>query len=273
MTWVTYDRIEFISRPAPKLYNQLPPGVYEIYLNGDDPEFISVKEDTSNLINLTNSPGEEVLNDIIGFWEGREIFDNFSLPYRRGILLYGEPGCSKTKTVSQVSKLIVERGGYVILFEDVESFSAGVEVLRKEQPESPIVCVMEDIDYIVQDSPSEKSDLLNLLDGAFNSIHNVVYLATTNRPEVLEDNILNRPSRFDRRIEFTYPDPDCRKQYLEFLINSGKKPLDFQVDLDTMVEKSEGMSFAHLKELFIGVVLYQKPIDLLCEQLKNFSQE
>jgi len=54
--------------------------------------------------------------------------------------------------------------------------------------------------------------VLNLLDGV-KQVDNIIYIATTNYPELLEERILNRPSRFDRRFHIGTPSAEVRKFY------------------------------------------------------------
>jgi len=176
-----------------------------------------------------------------------------------------------SSTLAQISDKIVAVGGYVIIFEDVDEFITGMQILRREHPDVPVVTVMEDLDYLLE--INNYSRMLNLLDGAYSDIQNIVYLATTNNPEELHANIVNRPSRFDRRIEFGPPGPAARKQYLQSIIDSSKKGPKVDFDIDKVVEVSEGLSFAHLKELFISVVCFNRDMKEVCADLKALGFE
>jgi AAA+ superfamily predicted ATPase len=83
----------------------------------------------------------------------------------------------------------------------------------------------------------------------------MVVLATTNHPEKLDAAILERPSRFDRKYHFSLPAQSERLSYVE------KWNADLQSELrvssetaSVLVEKTEGFSFAYLKELFVASV-------------------
>jgi SpoVK/Ycf46/Vps4 family AAA+-type ATPase len=125
---------------------------------------------------------------------------------------------------------------------------------------------MEDLDQIIYHG--NVSAILNLLDGVEASVDNVVWLATTNRPERLEQNIKNRPSRFDRRFEFKDPDITARRAYLASLI----KERDYgKYDLDVWSKDTEGFSFAHMKELFISVVIFGNSYADVIAELKGMG--
>jgi ATP-dependent 26S proteasome regulatory subunit len=269
MPWSTSNNKVFIAKNF-KEVPLLPPGVYKL----DDDfyfEFTQQSPTTKDLVYFDESPNREVLEDIESFWANRPRFERFSFPYKRGILMYGPPGCGKSSTLAQISDKIVAKGGYVIIFEDVDEFINGMEILRDQHPDVPVVCVMEDLDSLLQ--RNNYSRMLNLLDGAYSDIQNVIYLATTNNPEELHANIVNRPSRFDRRIEFGPPGAGARRQYLEAIVKSGDAEGDLDFDIDKVVDVSEGLSFAHLKELFISVVCFGRDMKEVCEDLKTFDAE
>jgi SpoVK/Ycf46/Vps4 family AAA+-type ATPase len=99
-------------------------------------------------------------------------------------------------------------------------------------------------------------------------------LATTNYPELLGSRIVNRPSRFDKRIKIGHPNAESRKIYLKHLICDHKKAKeeglttekkrneyvlnkakDLGIDLELWVKDTKEFSIAHLKELFIATVI------------------
>lgn len=87
-------------------------------------------------------------------------------------------------------------------------------------------------------------------------------IATTNHPERIDDAILNRPSRFDVKYTFTLPDSDLRKEFATKWIEkvhalSSTASVTFEEPEQTaaaVAEKTEGWSFAFLKELYVPVI-------------------
>jgi ATP-dependent 26S proteasome regulatory subunit len=105
-----------------------------------------------------------------------------------------------------------------------------------------------------------RSFLLNELDG-FQENTGVVVIATTNYPEKLDPAILSRPSRFDRKYQFDLPAALQRQAYL----NKWRATLDGNLQLseqvlESVIEITEGFSFAYLKELIVSTM-----IELACK--------
>lgn len=168
----------------------------------------------------------------------------------------------KSCTLQLVARDVVTRNGIVINFPgDASVFISAYRALRDIQPETPVVVLLEDFDVTL--ARTDESRLLNLLDGVEN-LHKCVFLATTNFPERLGDRVINRPSRFDVRIKVDHPSPNMRRQYMENLVHEGD-----QIDIEAYVRDTEGMSLAHLKELFVATHVlgnnYRETVERLAE--------
>jgi len=116
---------------------------------------------------------------------------------------------------------------------------------------------MEDLDGLANNSKNTETTLLNLLDG-INQINNVVYLGTTNYPERLQERILNRPSRFDKRYKLGYPIPAVREAYFENILTKQDKK---KININKWVELTEGLSIAHLRELVVSVIILENDFE------------
>lgn len=276
--WTSSDGRFFI--PAAPTVKTLTPGVYEIDQNpktGIYFEKIPVRSE--GLLRFPDTNSDRVVSEIKKFWERENIFKEYGLTYKRGILLYGPAGSGKTSTVQLIIEDVVSRDGIVIKFSEPYIFIDGMRVLRQIQPNTPVVVIMEDIDSILE-SYSE-SEILNILDGV-NEVSKVVFLATTNYPEKLGARIVNRPSRFDKRFRIGFPSAVSRRMYFEHLIGNGDpkrledKISELKIDLDRWVADTDEMSIAHLKELFVQVVIigdsYEESIKTL-ESMKEFLEE
>jgi hypothetical protein len=261
--WTTGDGKRFI--PAGITKEQLPPGVYEIHHSnclGLYFEKVSVR--TEGLLRFPQTNSERVIKEIETFWDRESLFNEFSITYKRGIILWGPPGGGKTCTVNLIMKDVVDRKGVVIKFTNPGLFIEGMRVLREIQPTTPIVVLMEDIDSIIEHY--EESPVLNILDGV-ESVSKVVFLATTNYPEMLGPRIINRPSRFDKRFKIPYPNAESRTMYFKHLCGS-KKPEELNIDIKKWVKDTEDFSIAHLKELFVAVIILG---DDYAEALENLN--
>lgn len=248
--WTSPDGKRFI--PASHTRDKLIPGVYEIQHSsqiGIYFEKIPVK--TEGLLRFPQTNSEKIIQEIQHFWEREHLFKEYKLSYKRGIMLWGVPGGGKSSTIQIVMKDVVERDGIVIKFTAPHMFNDGMRILREIQPETPVVVLMEDIDSTLE--RYNESEVLNILDG-IDQIERVIFLATTNYPERLGARILNRPSRFDKRFKISYPNKESRRMYFEHLIKEHSIQ-ELNIDLDLWVKDTTKFSIAHLKELFIAVVI------------------
>jgi len=175
--------------------------------------------------------------------------------------------CGKTSTISLLCQEVIQMGGVCLKFMKTTLLNSGLKLIREQQKEVPILVIMEDLDQLL--GYNNISELLNMLDGVSNPVQNIIYLATTNEPESLHENIRNRPSRFDKRILFGPPEPILRKGYIESLFAKDDK---VPVDVAHWVSETEGLSFAHLKELFVSTVLFGNKFSDVLAELREMGQ-
>lgn len=149
----------------------------------------------------------------LGFVHQAQQLVRFGLSAKKGVLLYGPPGTGKTLVVRWLAaalegftKLIVTAGHYGLLEETIE-------IARALQP---AMVVLEDIDLVGghRDGPWAGGTTLNLLlnemDGLASEAR-VLFVLTTNRPEVLEPALAARPGRVDQAIEIGLPGESERR--------------------------------------------------------------
>jgi hypothetical protein len=246
--WTTPDDLRYI--PSGKTVARLTPGLYSIRVSPSiGLYFERVETRTEGLLRFPHSNCDAVVGEIGAFWDRKDVFADYGLPHKRGILLWGPPGSGKSSTIQLAMRDVVARGGIGVEFNDPGYFSAGMRVLRQIHPNTPVVVLMEDLDATL-DNYSE-SLVLNVLDGVERFEH-VVFLATTNYPEKLGARVVNRPSRFDKRFKVGHPTPESRAMYFRHLIGGRDIP---SIDMDRWVRDSDGFSIAHMKELFVAVVI------------------
>jgi len=188
-----------------------------------------------------------------------EVFQKMGIEPPKGILLYGPPGVGKTLLAKAVAtesgaNFIAIRGPEVLSKWVGESEKAVREVFRRAREVAPAVVFFDEIDSIApvrgQSFDSGVTDrivnqLLTEMDGIV-PLSNVVVLAATNRPDMLDPALL-RPGRFDRVIYVPPPDKEARKQILK--IHTKRMPLANDVDLDRLAELTEGYTGADLAAL------------------------
>lgn len=241
---------------------ELPAGMYDVVQTQQGLVWAQAEMREDEIIRFPDSPVDEVVSELEKFWAREEIFKSHGLSFKRGILLHGPPGSGKSSTLALVAQQVIAKGGIVIQFSS--TFVYAYRQLRHLHPDVPVVALMEDIDEILAAS-KDQSTLLNILDGA-EALHKVVFLATTNYPEQLKARIQNRPSRFDRKIKIPHPGAESRRLYLDTIV----LPED-DVDIDRMVKDTEGMSLAHLKELFVSTYILGTPYDVTLKHLKEME--
>ena len=267
--YVQWDINGSISRPMPKLNLQkkLVPGYYKPRANQEGIWLSKLNVRLDGLVDFGSGVSAEVVEQISRFWakeeKFREINKNIKVLYKRGILLYGPPGCGKSSMLSIVIRDIVAQGGVALVYQGTEITAMLVKIIREIQPDMKILVIIEDLDGIVRGG---EEDVLNMLDGVDTSLDSVIFLATTNHMDRLSRRLL-RPSRFDFKIEMSYPNATLRKRYFNDLLQAynGKT----KINLAQTVKDTEGFSFADLKELFISAVVFDYKYDDCLRSLQN----
>lgn len=249
-----------VYAPAFKTIKKIPSGLYEIRWNSElqTNTLCKMPMNVDELYALPSAEITNILEDIECFWTRRPIYREYGFVHKRGILLYGDPGCGKSGIIQLCVKHIIEKKDGIVINikdeDDVKYFSDFIVTIKSIEPERPLIVILEDIDSLAGEDRYSTTKLLNILDG-IKQIENVVYIATTNYPEKLQERITNRPSRFDRRYEVHMPAADVREAY----IRAKLKPEDLdKIDLPVWLELTQGMSLSHLKELVVSVIVMGK---------------
>jgi hypothetical protein len=238
-----------VFRPVGHTQDTVPAGIYEID-NDNGGWFLSkVKFPSDALLRLPGMPIDFILNQIDAFWKREELFKQTGLLHKRGILMYGPAGCGKTSIIRLLCDDIVKRDGIVIMVTNCRLAETALGGIRQIEPRRPILTIIEDIETFMgsSDESSSARALLALLDGE-TQVDHIVHLATTNKPEQLEDRIVKRPGRFDLVVGLNHPVADARKAYLFNLLHEHVTPEELQ----EMVDDTEGLGLAHLRELVVA---------------------
>jgi len=204
---------------------------------------------------------KQELAEVVEFLKYPEKFAALGARIPRGVLLVGPPGTGKT----YLSRAVAGEAGVPFFSisgsEFVEMF-VGVgasrvrDLFEQAKRNAPCIVFVDEIDAVGRQrgaglggSHDEREQTLNQIlvemDG-FDTNTNVIVLAATNRPDVLDPALL-RPGRFDRRVVLDNPDIRGRKAILE--VHSRGKPLDKEVSVDILGKQTPGFSGADLANL------------------------
>ena len=241
-----------------KLVDKLQPGMYKI---DKDYNCTIMKIKSDNIYEFKDSIHTKILKDVEKFWSSEENFKNASILHKRGILLEGTPGTGKSTLITQIIDSIIQKGGIVFNISNVNDLIRTLgfyqDVLRKIEPTTPVVTIIEDIDKVYNQIEPE---LLDFLDGK-RSINHSLTILTTNNSSRLSSALL-RPSRVDKRYVINLPNKEAREEYFKF------KNIPEEL-IPKYVEASENMNISQLKELFISTVVLENTFEESLDSLKN----
>jgi len=210
----------------------------------------------SNLDDMALEPSflQNLREQTTGFFGARDTYDQFGIPWRRGLLLTGPPGNGKTRALRGIIRECQRPFVYVRGFDGEDSVDVAItRVFDRLRAVSPSILVLEDIDSLVPED--SLSAFLNEMDGA-KPLRGVLTLATTNHVEKLDPALKDRPSRFDRILKFENPAAKVRRSYLRTMMK--KWPPEMHValtDITKVVRATDGYSFAMMQELITSGVM------------------
>ncbi len=184
---------------------------------------------------------------------------------KRGLLLYGKPGTGKTLTAMYLARQMPEHT--VILLNGLHTIMGnhGASILeqscRMARLLQPAMVILEDVDLVAESrpEPGESStcnkllfELLNQMDGIAEDA-DILFVLTTNRPDILEPALAARPGRVDMAIEVPLPDKGCRERLFD-LYGRG---LDLRLERRSdFIEQTAGVSAAFIRELLRKAALF-----------------
>jgi len=188
-----------------------------------------------------------------------ELFEQMGITPHKGILLYGPPGTGKTLLAKAVAtessaNFISVKGPEVLSKWVGESEKAIREIFKKARQAAPCIVFFDEVDSIAphrgehyDSGVTERmvNQLLSEMDGLV-SLKNVVVIAATNRPDML-DLALLRPGRFDRNVYIPLPDKRAREEILK--VHTRKMPVAEDVHFPVLAEKTEGYTGADIEAI------------------------
>ncbi len=204
---------------------------------------------------------KQELKEVVEFLKSPQKFISIGARIPKGVLMVGPPGTGKTLLAKAVAGeagvpfFSISGSEFVEMFVGVGA-SRVRDLFQKAKRNAPCIIFIDEIDAVGRQrgaglggSHDEREQTLNQIlvemDG-FETDTNVILMAATNRPDVLDPALL-RPGRFDRRVVLELPDIKDRKAILE--VHSKGKPLSSKVDLEKIAQRTSGFSGADLSNL------------------------
>lgn len=254
-----------LFRGAAETYDKLPAGLYRTVMTQTGPALVRMVNSTDSLLRFPDTAVDAVVDEFKKFWQLGPKFREHGFLHKRGFLLWGPPGSGKTSCLQLLIKELVEaHEGVVMFLECPETAIAGLQMARKIEPDRPVIAVMEDIDALIR--RFGEAQYLSLLDGEA-QVDNIVFLATTNYPELLDKRMTDRPSRFDTIEYVGMPSALARSIYFK-----AKVPDVTPDELEEWVDATDGLSLAHLKELIISVRCFGVPVSVVRAKLEAMHE-
>lgn len=226
---------------------------------------VRLSDERKNKVRFSDVAGakeaKEELKEVVDFLRFPQKFIQLGAKTPKGVLLLGSPGVGKTLLARAVAGEANVPFFHISGSEFVEMF-VGVgasrvrDLFRKAKRNAPCIVFIDEIDAVGRQRGTglggghdEREQTLNQIlvemDG-FDTDTNVIVIAATNRPDVLDPALL-RPGRFDRQVVLDLPDINDREEILK--VHAKNKPLARNVNLRNIAERTPGFSGADLANL------------------------
>jgi cell division protease FtsH len=233
---------------------------------------VKLNDERKNRVKFVDVAGakeaKEELKEIVEFLRFPQKFLALGAKIPKGVLLLGSPGVGKTLLSRAVAGEANVPFFHISGSEFVEMF-VGVgaarvrDLFKKAKRNAPCIIFIDEIDAVGRQRGAglggghdEREQTLNQIlvemDG-FETDTNVIVMAATNRPDVLDPALL-RPGRFDRQVVLDLPDIKDRQAILE--VHAKNKPLAKDVNLRRIAERTPGFSGADLANLVNEAAIY-----------------
>jgi len=241
----------WLIKEVPAIY------VYDGYWRRDTKLWDEVKKAKWSDVILDAKMKKAVTEVANKFFDNKDLYDEYGVPWKRGLIFHGPVGNGKTISLKALMHTLQERKPpvvtlYVKSAPQTYHISSVFAMARRM---SPCMLVLEDIDTIV--TKNTRSYFFNEVDGIENN-NGILMVATTNHLDELDPGLSKRPSRFDRKYLFPQPNQEERVLYAQYWQKKlkDKKSIDFPTKLcNPIAEITDDFSFAYLKEAFVATLL------------------
>lgn len=275
-----FIQLEYHKEETPDRFYTINPGLHRF--KEINQEIVLVANELVNdnvLMDLMKT--KEVADKIDDFFTNIQVYYDHGIDVpKRGCLIYGQAGSGKSTVISEVCKKYLEQGTVAVIYWHTERFSASdirdFFKSAKYEGVDKLILVAEDLGGVEVDQVRMKSDpgLLSLLDNKERAFTiPTMIIATTNYPEIFLENLMNRPDRFDDKIEIGKPDSESRKKLLKFY--SRKEVSEEELNLIAS-SKCKDLTPAHIRELVIRCAIRRKNliqgIEEILAEIEKFNK-
>ena len=229
---------------------------FSYHAPGSGLNFLRRPEVTAEEVILPPGVLDRVARHVVGMGEQREVLRDAGQHLKRGVLLYGPPGTGKTHLIRHL--LSVTEGTTAVLLSG-RTLGMLQQATQLARTAEPAIIVLEDCDLVAEerdwDSDADLFETLEAMDGLAPDA-DITFILTTNRVDLLERALVERPGRVDLAVEIARPDLEGRERlfrlYAADLLRSGRLT-DGAVHL--AAARTEGVTASFTKELIRRVVI------------------
>lgn len=224
-------------------------------------EVVKKKVAKEQLVFVEGSVLTDIMKDINLFFKDdtRKMYEKMHILYKRGIILYGDPGNGKSAMIREIIRSN-PKVSKIVLNSNIEDITRILSALIKSLDGKYAIVIIEDIDSII--TGRNRSEFLNILDGV-EVKSGMYFIGTTNYPDQIDPAFMNRSGRFDRTFEIENPSEEVRRAFytnrnIGELLSEYKVYKDINIPdtnkgvVELFVKNSIGLPMASLKEIMTG---------------------
>ena len=223
---------------------------------GAELTFLRRPEVTADQVILPEGVRERVVRHVVGIGEQRELLRRAGQHLKRGVLLYGPPGTGKTHLVRH---LLTQTAGTTAVLLSGRTLHLLTDATALARATQPAIVVLEDCDLVAEhrggDPNAALFEALEAMDGLAADA-DITFILTTNRADLLERALVERPGRVDLAVEIAKPDHEGRERlfrlYAADLLAAGQLS---ESAVHTAAARTEGVTASFTKELIRRCVL------------------
>ena len=229
---------------------------FSYHAPGSELNFLRRPEVTAEQVILPPGVLDRITRHVVGMGEHREVLREANQHLKRGVLLYGPPGTGKTHLVRHVLSLTPGVTAVLLSGHTLGLLQEATQLARNAQP---AIVVLEDCDLVAEerdwDSGADLFETLEAMDGLAPDA-DITFILTTNRVDLLERALIERPGRIDLAVEIAKPDLEGRERlfrlYAADLLRAGRLT---EGAVKLAAARTEGVTASFTKELIRRVVI------------------